>query len=153
MEIGRNVRHQLPASTSYRPAPVTGHPTQPHLMLYTTTTMPRQQRSIRTAREGRLNLAIDSIQKNITSIPSRAATLYTILRTTLRRRLQDSLSKAAANAQKRKLLPTKEQSLLQWILDLDRRGSPPHIINVRRMADALLTTRGEDPPPQPIGKY
>ena len=41
---------------------------------------------------------------------------------------------------------------MQWILDLDQRGFPPHIIDVRRMADALLTARGQDPPPQPIGK-
>ena len=41
---------------------------------------------------------------------------------------------------------------MQWILDLDRRGFPPHIIDVRRMADALLAARGQDPPPQPVGK-
>jgi hypothetical protein len=114
--------------------------------------MPRQQRSIQTAREGRLSLAIYSIQKKRISTPTRAAALYTIPRTTLRRRLQGALPKAAANAQKRKLSPIEEQSLVQWILDLDQRGFPPHIIDVRRMADALLAARGQDPPPQPIGK-
>ncbi|KAL6161704.1 hypothetical protein ACJQWK_08924 [Exserohilum turcicum] len=47
---------------------------------------------------------------------------------------------------------TAFKSLVQWILDLDRRGFPPHIIDVRRMADALLAARGQDPPPPPVGK-
>jgi hypothetical protein len=44
------------------------------------------------------------------------------------------------------MTPVEEQSLVQWILDLDRRGFPPRIIDVRRMADVLLTARGQDPP-------
>ncbi|RAR14192.1 plasma membrane calcium-transporting atpase 2 [Stemphylium lycopersici] len=46
----------------------------------------------------------------------------------------------------------RESSLVQWILDLNRRGFPPYIIDVRRMADALLAARGQDPPPPPVGK-
>ena len=41
---------------------------------------------------------------------------------------------------------------MQWSLDLDRRGFPPQVIDVRRMADALLAGRGQDPPPLPVGK-
>jgi hypothetical protein len=32
------------------------------------------------------------------------------------------------------------------------RRFPPYIIDVRRMADVLLAARGQDPPPQPVGK-
>ncbi|RAQ99007.1 hypothetical protein DDE83_009211 [Stemphylium lycopersici] len=38
------------------------------------------------------------------------------------------------------------------VLKLDRRGFPPHVIDVRRMADALLAARGQEPPPPPVGK-
>jgi hypothetical protein len=114
--------------------------------------MPRQQRPLQFCHEGRLSLAIDTIQKNRLSTATRAATLYTIPRTTLLRRLQSALPKATANAQKRRLSPIEEQSLVQWILDLDRRGFPPQVIDVRRMADALLAGRGQDPSPQPVGK-
>ena len=41
---------------------------------------------------------------------------------------------------------------MHWILALDQRGFPPQIIDVRRMADTLLAARGQDPPPQPVGK-
>ena len=127
-------------------------PTKLVATLDTTTTMPPPQHPQQTAREGRLSLAIYSIQKTRIFTANRAATLYTVPRTTLRCRLQGALPKATANAQKRKLLPTEEQSLVQWILDLDRRGFPPQIIDVRRMADALLSGRGQDFPPPPVGK-
>jgi hypothetical protein len=50
------------------------------------------------------------------------------------------------------MTPVEEQSLVQWILDLDQRGFPPQIIDVRRMADVLLAARGQDPPPPPLGQ-
>lgn len=78
--------------------------------------------------------------------------MYDTPRSTLRGRLAGALPQAAANAQKRKLHPVEEQSLVQWILDLDRRGFPPHVIDIRRMADVLLAGRGQNPPPQPVGK-
>jgi hypothetical protein len=50
------------------------------------------------------------------------------------------------------MTPVEEQSLVQWILNLDRRGFPPQIIDVRRMGDVLLAARGQNPPPIPLGK-
>ena len=67
-------------------------------------------------------------------------------------RVRGALPQASANAQKRKLSPTEEQSLVEWVLDLDQRGFPPQIIDVRRMADNLLAARGQEPPPQPVGQ-
>ena len=78
--------------------------------------------------------------------------LYDAPRTTLRRRLRGTQPRSETASVNRKLSATEEQSLVQWILDLDRRGFPPYIIDVRRMADALLAARGQDPPPQPVGK-
>ena len=51
---------------------------------------------------------------------SRKATKsYDVPRTTLRRRIKESTSIAELNLQKRKLKPSEEQALVQWILDLD----------------------------------
>jgi hypothetical protein len=101
---------------------------------------------------GRLLLATDSLDNNILSSARRAAFLYDVPRTTLRRRVQRIPTIQAFNAQKRKLSLSEEESLVQWILALARRGFPAHIIDVRRMGDVLLAARGQNPPPPPLGK-
>ena len=78
--------------------------------------------------------------------------MYDISRTTLQRRLEKVPTLKEFNSQKRKLKLSEEQTLVQWILNLDQRGFPPQIIGVRRMADTLLAARGSNPPPQPVGK-
>jgi hypothetical protein len=103
-------------------------------------------------KEARLSLATAAIHTKKIQRVYTAAKLYETPRSTLDGRLAGALPQAIANAKKRKLLPAEEQSLIQWILNLDRRGFPPQIIDVRRMANVLLATRGQDPPPQPVGK-
>jgi hypothetical protein len=110
------------------------------------------QRPLSPHKEGRLSLASQSLQRRQIKSQRRAAKLFSIPRSTLYDRLQGSQPQATPNAQKRKLHPVEEQSLVQWILDLDRRGFPPQVIYVRRMADALLAARGQNPSPQPVGK-
>jgi Tc5 transposase DNA-binding domain len=46
------------------------------------------------------------------------------------------------------LTPTEEETLVQYILDLDSRGFPPRIDHVRDMADLLRKTRHA----KPVGK-
>jgi Tc5 transposase DNA-binding domain len=36
---------------------------------------------------------------------------------------------------------------------MERRGFPPYIIDVRRMAQTLIDQRGSEPPAKPIGKH
>jgi hypothetical protein len=103
-------------------------------------------------RGGRTLLATQSLKNKILQSQRRAAFLYNVPRTSLQRRLQSVPTIQAFNKQKRKLTLLEEESLVCWILDLDRRGFPPHIIDVRRIADVLLARRGQDPPPQPVGK-
>jgi membrane-bound lytic murein transglycosylase B len=98
-------------------------------------------------KEGRLLFAKQAVQNNRISSIRKAATSYDIPRTTLQRRLDGTASQSASNSQKRKLQPSEEKALVEWILSLDRRGFPPQIIDVRRMADCLLAARGHNPPP------
>jgi hypothetical protein len=114
--------------------------------------MPPRLRRKSPERSGRLLLATQSLDDKILKSQRRAAYLYDVPRSTLQRRLQRARTIQDFNAQKRKLSPSEEESLVQWILDLDRRGFPAHIIDVRRMGDVLLAARGQNPPPLPLGK-
>jgi hypothetical protein len=114
--------------------------------------MPRQPRSIQTSREGRLSLAMASYRNNPKQSVRALAVAYDVPESTLRTRLRGTQPRSETASVNRKLSATEEQSLIQWILELDRRGFPPHIIDVRRMADTLLAARGQNPPPQPVGK-
>jgi hypothetical protein len=114
--------------------------------------MPQQQHVQQVQKEGRLALSKHAIQTRRILSCRQAAKLYDVRRSTLQDRIKGALPQATRNAQKRKLHQLEEQALVQWILELDRRGFPPQIIDVRRMADHLLAARGQTPPPQPVGK-
>ena len=66
-------------------------------------------------------------------------------RTTLRNRLHGATFRAEARANNHKLTVFEEESLLQWILSLDRRGAAPQHATVREMANILLVARGKTP--------
>lgn len=92
-------------------------------------------------REGRLALSKQAIQTKQISSYRRAGQLYNVDPSTLRRRVNGTLPQALTNAKKRKLQLSEEQALVE-----------SQIIGVRRMADTLLAARGQNPPPQPVGK-
>ena len=114
--------------------------------------MPPTQNTQQLQKEGRLTLSRHAFQTKQISSYRKAAKTYNVSPSTLRRRINGTLPQPVTNARKRKLQPLEEESLVKWILDLDRRGFPPQIIDVRRMADTLLAARGQNPPPQPVGK-
>ena len=66
----------------------------------------------RLQKEGRLALAIAALQRDKNLRVQRASVLYNVPRSTLRDRVSGTLPQATANAQKRKLHPTEEQSLV-----------------------------------------
>ena len=98
-------------------------------------------------KEGRSLLAVQALQLRRVKSQREAARLYDVSRTTISRRLQGIHPRGETTHVNLKMTPTEEQSLVQWILDLNQRGFPPYIIDVRRMGDVLLAARGQDPPP------
>jgi hypothetical protein len=92
--------------------------------------------------EGRILLAISDLQNQNISNIGQAAKIYNIPRTTLRRRLHGTQERSQTRANGHKLSQFEEESLVKWILDLDKRGLPPRPTLVREMANYLLSQRG-----------
>lgn len=92
--------------------------------------------------EERVVLAIDAIKESDGLSRRAAAKLYNVPETTLR----DRMSGATPIANRRPVaqVPTalEETAVVQYILDLDARGFPPALGDVRVMADRILASRG-----------
>jgi hypothetical protein len=95
--------------------------------------------------EGRIQLAIKAFQND--EIPSirEAARVFEVPNTTLKRRIDGQQFRKDTRANSHKLTPEEEQSLLQWILSMDLRGSAPRPSMVRDMANILLRERDGQP--------
>ena len=108
--------------------------------------MPPKQRQISRnsiEKEERLLLAISALEnKQIRNIRE-AARAYNVPRTTLQRRLNGHTSRSETRANSHKLTQNEEESLVQWILSLDRRGAPPRPSHIQEMANILLAERGQ----------
>ena len=108
---------------------------------------PRRQAAL--YKEGRIKLAIQSYKQGLFRSYRAAAKAYDVPRTTLKRRLNGIPAQPDSNSKKRLLTPTKEESLIKWILSRDRRGMPPRSATVRQMACLLIAEHGK---PGYIGK-
>ena len=96
-------------------------------------------------KEERLVLAISALKnKQIRNI-TEAARYFSIPRSTLRDRINGYSSRAETRANNHKMTQNEEESLVQWILSLDRRGAPPRPSYIREMANILLAGRGTAP--------
>ena len=78
--------------------------------------------------------------KRISSV-ARAANTYEIPRSTLSHRLHGRVAREDTRANSHKLTPTEEQVLVEWILDLDERGYPLRIRDLRSAAKLLVNQR------------
>ncbi len=89
-------------------------------------------------KEGRLNLAIQAYKQGQFQSPNAAAIAYDVPQRTFTRRLAGIQPKRGSRAPNRLLTINEEESLVDWILSMDRRGMPPRIATVGQMAGVLL---------------
>ena len=88
--------------------------------------------------EGRILLAISDFQNGKIPKIAQAARIYNIPRTTLRNRLHGIEQRTLVRANSHKLTQYEEESLVKWVLDLDRCGLPPRHSLVQEMANYIL---------------
>lgn len=103
---------------------------------------PRQNRRESIEQEGRILLAVSALKNQEIRSIREAARIYNVHERTLRRRLNGITSRSETRANNHKLTQNEEDSLVQWILSLDRRGAPPRLSDVQEMANLLLAGRG-----------
>ena len=70
-----------------------------------------------------------------------AAKIYNVPETTLRHRTDGMTPRADQRPPLQKLTELEEEVIIKYVLDLDSRGFPPRIEDVREMADHILATR------------
>ena len=97
--------------------------------------------------EGRILLALDDLKSGRIKSLRAAAKLYELLYATLSRRALGASSRVETGRHRRKVTKLEEDSLVEWILSLDSRGAAPRPSTIREMANILLATRGQSPPP------
>ncbi|EFW17853.1 conserved hypothetical protein [Coccidioides posadasii str. Silveira] len=102
--------------------------------------------------EGRLELAISAIKKQEVPSIREAARLFEVPYSTLCYRLNGRPARTSLRANSTKLTEAEENLLVQWILDLAKRGSPPRPAFVENMANHLLTLRHSTSNPPRVGK-
>jgi hypothetical protein len=91
--------------------------------------------------EGRIEFAIQAIKNHTIASIREAARVFDVPRTTLQDRLKGAIHKPIQRPNNMKLNPIEEDSLENWILDLDSRGKAPSHTMVKDMANILLAER------------
>lgn len=91
--------------------------------------------------EARVILAIEAIRKSPELSIRAVARLYNIPRSTLTNRMNGRTFKADSRPISHMLTKVEEDVIVQYILELDSRGFPPLIDDVRAIADQILATR------------
>jgi len=107
--------------------------------------MPPRTNTQLTYNEGDLQLALQAIEQDQNLSERRAADIHNVPQKTLSDRRARKVSRRDCTPNLIKLLKTKEEVIIQHILDLDSRGFPPRLAAVKDMADSLLAARHQDP--------
>lgn len=110
---------------------------------------PKRSRSSQNSveQEGRILLALQSLQNGQVRLIRADAALYSVPRSTLTLRAKGIVSRGDTRANSHKLTQLEEDSLVQWIFSINSRGAAPRPSTVREIANILLAARGITPPP------
>jgi hypothetical protein len=100
------------------------------------------------SKEARINLALQALKNDPKLSIRRAAEIYDVDRSTLRNRKNGKPSRRDTMPKSRNLSKLEEETVLQYVLDLDSRGYPCRISVVEDMANRLLAARNA----RPVGK-
>ncbi len=103
--------------------------------------MPPQRADKNVHIEGQMLLAKEAIRKGQISSINKAAQLYSVPATTLRRRIKGRVARVDLRANGHKLTSIEEEAILKWILEMDDRGFPLTITGVRDAARIILQSR------------
>lgn len=107
--------------------------------------MSQQHNELLQSREARIQLAIQALEQDATLSQKRAAAVYNVSQSTLSTRRAGTTFRRDCTPNSMKLLKTEEEVIVQHVLDLDARGFPPQLRDVKDMADSLLAERHRDP--------
>src|SRR6478735_2441647 len=91
--------------------------------------------------EARILLALQALQNDPKLSTRRAAATYSVGRMQLWRRQRGILATHNTTPKSRKLSNLEEQTIVQFLLDLDLRGFPSRLSYVEEIANSLLATR------------
>jgi hypothetical protein len=114
--------------------------------------MASQLRLQKLQQEGRNITAITALQRTQFRSGHKAAAAYFVPQSTLQHRLNGRPPRLGERSKFRLLQEFEEEVLVSWIYSMEIRGFPPHLIDVKRMAQSLIDARGTLPPPPRIGK-
>jgi hypothetical protein len=107
--------------------------------------MPLQGNIISYEQEGRIDLALQAFRSGQFDTLRRAATAFNVKHQRLSDRLHGITFRPDMRPNSHKLTTTEEQTIVQYILDLDSRGFAPRLCEVADIADKLLAVRGKEP--------
>ena len=97
-------------------------------------------------REHAIKQAINDYSAGVLPSQSAAAKAYGVPYLTFRSRLNGCTNPRASHKHQQRLTPLQEESLVNWILEEDARGSPPIHTRAREMATHILRMNGDTRP-------
>jgi hypothetical protein len=103
-------------------------------------------------KEGGIDLAIHGIRETQFSSQREAARVRRVTRSMLQPRVRVATPKQESRVKNNLLLPIEEEELVQRILNMEGRGFPSHLIDIKRFAESLISRRGTPGSTPSIGK-
>lgn len=143
--------------TGLLPSRASGLPTKTRRVILLSSLMPPPLQQEASYEEGRIDLARQAYEQGKFQTPGAAAKSFDVKPKKLKRRIAGIQPRRGSIAKNRLLMPTEEESLVQWILLQDKRGMLPNATEAYyRMADDrpfTQSTRSTSLRRQKLGKY